>query len=142
MSATAEVEVPVAAAPRKRAEKPAKSKTTPKKKLTAAEERAARLAREAQEIARAAGLKSAYLRQDAEAFLKEFRVSRSGQTVQIERKGKESVECKLSALKRFVAKGGEPEIAKAMRTICGDSRLYGKKAGAFVLATLAQEEVA
>jgi pyruvate/2-oxoglutarate dehydrogenase complex dihydrolipoamide acyltransferase (E2) component len=129
------------------AAKPSKSRAArpkPKaKKLTAAEERAARLAREAGEIASGAGLKSAYLRQDGAAFLAEFKVSRSGQTVRVERKGQEEPgEFKLPALKRFVAKGGEPEVSKVMRTLCSGSRLYGRKAACFCIAALAQDEVA
>jgi hypothetical protein len=125
----------------------AAKKTAPKpaakvaKKLTAAEERAVSLAKEAGAIASGAGLKSAYLPQDAAAFLAEFKISRDGQTVTLARKGKsEPGELKLPALKRFVAAGGEPEVSKVFRALCRDSRLYGRKAGAFCLAALAAEE--
>jgi hypothetical protein len=125
------------------ATKTAAKKATPKppKKLSPAEERAATLAKEAGVIASDAGLKSAYLPQDAAAFIAEFTVSRDGQTVTLARKGqKEPGEFKLPDLKRFVAAGGEPEVSKVFRALCKDSRLYGRKAGAFCLAALAREE--
>jgi hypothetical protein len=129
------------------AKKPAAKKTVAKlkaaKKLSPAEERAARLAKEAGEIASGAGLKSAYLPQDAAAFLAEFKVARDGQTVTLSRKGqKEPGEFKLPALKRFIAAGGEPEVSKVFRALCRDSRLYGRKAACFAAAALAQEEAA
>jgi hypothetical protein len=101
--------------------------------------RASTLAREAGEIAKAHGIKSAYLRLDAEDFLKNFAVARAAQKVAITRKGQEPIEVKLAALKKFVA-GGEPEVAKALRGVCGDTRLYPKKLAVLCLARLAQEE--
>ena len=119
----------------------AKPKTTPKK-LPAAEERAVRLAQAAGEIAKTHGLKSAYLKGDAMDFATHFIVARSGQKVSVQRKTQpEPVELKLAALKTYVAKG-EPEVAKAIRGLCGGTKLYGKKLAIFCLAALAQEEVA
>jgi hypothetical protein len=121
------------------AEKKAPKKAPAKKKPTPAQAKASALAKAAQEIARAAGLKSAYLPSDANAFMAEFTVARSGPTVTLTRKGQEPVALKYAALKTFVAKE-EAEVAKVMRGLCSGTRVYGRKAACLALATLAQEE--
>lgn len=103
---------------------------------------ASALAVAARDIARAAGLKSAYTPGEARGVLDHLAVETARGTLVISKDGGEPVRAKLATLRAFLA--GEKNddtraVAKVMSALAADlpGTVYGRKIAAFLLAASA-----
>jgi hypothetical protein len=118
------------------------TKTAPKVATRKADPEAAALADAARELARAAGLKSAYTAGEGREVLDRFTVDKARGALAISKDTADPVRIKADVLRAFVA--GEktddtPAVAKQMAELASGTKgmLYGRKLGAFLLARAA-----
>ena len=95
------------------------------------------LAKKAQDHAKThCGLSSSYLWREAAEFSEVFSIERAKTKVTISRKGCEPVETTATKLKAYAKTGADKDLARALRSLTKDTRLYGRKLAVFAVVSL------
>lgn len=94
------------------------------------------LATAARELARSAGLKSAYTSGEGREVLNRFALKRARGFLTVTKDGGEAQRVRVSEVRAFLQGEGNQEVADLMAALAKDTKgtLYGRKLAAFLLA--------